>query len=648
MAGRINADDIATVKERASIEDVVRDHVTLRRAGSSLKGLCPFHDEKTPSFTVNPTTGYYKCYGCGEGGDVFSFLEKVEHLSFTEAVERLAVKVGLVLRYEEGGRRDDAPTAGRRARLIEAHRVAQEFYAAYLLSAGEARAGRDFMRERGFDGTVAKRFGVGFAPRGGEELVRHLRGKGFSDDELVTGGLAGRGTRGLYDRFRGRLVWPIRDITGDTVGFGARRIFPDDRIEAKYLNTSETPIYKKSTVLYGLDAAKKAISSQRVAVVVEGYTDVMACHLAGVETAVASCGTAFGIDHIKVLRRIMRDEADLEPARVIFTFDGDQAGQAAAMKAFKEDQRWMSQSFVAVAPGGKDPCELRQSDGDAAVRALVEDAVPMFEFAVRTTIARFDLDTAEGRVAAIRAAAPIVAEIRDQSLRPEYTRRVAGLVGVEVELVAAEARRAAAAPTGTGRERHKPERVFPEPSESMVEPSADELAAAFPQPNLRDPVVQAERQLLQCLLQFPDAVDPLDLPLLEVADFTAAAHQAVFAAVAGVGLPSPTMSAPAWHSALAEAAPLAIHPLLAELAVASLPVLLDPMTGRPATRYVDSLVTRVREVALSRQIADALGQLRRLDATPDADADPDRRRALAVRLQDLQRQLAALRDREEA
>lgn len=649
MAGKIRAEDILAVKERTSIEEVVREHVTLTRRGSALVGLCPFHDEKTGSFNVNPHNGFYHCYGCGAGGDVIKFVTEIEHLTFTEAVERLAAKCGVELRYEDGGgRREEAGGAGRRARLIEAHRVAQEFYAAYLLSAGEASAGRDFMRERGFDGTVAKRFGVGFAPRGGEELVRHLRGKGFSDDELVTGGLAGRGTRGLYDRFRGRLVWPIRDITGDTVGFGARRIFPDDRIEAKYLNTSETPIYKKSTVLYGLDAAKKAISSQRVAVVVEGYTDVMACHLAGVETAVASCGTAFGIDHIKVLRRIMRDEADLEPARVIFTFDGDQAGQAAAMKAFKEDQRWMSQSFVAVAPGGKDPCELRQSDGDAAVRALVEDAVPMFEFAVRTTIARFDLDTAEGRVAAIRAAAPIVAEIRDQSLRPEYTRRVAGLVGVEVELVAAEARRAAAAPTGTGRERHKPERVFPEPSESMVEPSADELAAAFPQPNLRDPVVQAERQLLQCLLQFPDAVDPLDLPLLEVADFTAAAHQAVFAAVAGVGLPSPTMSAPAWHSALAEAAPLAIHPLLAELAVASLPVLLDPMTGRPATRYVDSLVTRVREVALSRQIADALGQLRRLDATPDADADPDRRRALAVRLQDLQRQLAALRDREEA
>ena len=434
MAGRIRAEDILAVKERTSIEEVVREHVTLTRRGSALVGLCPFHDEKTGSFNVNPHNGFYHCYGCGVGGDVIKFVSDIEHLTFTEAVERLAGKVGVELRYEDGGgRREEAGGAGRRARLIEAHRVAQEFYAAYLLAAGDARAGRDFMRERGFDGAVAKRFGVGFAPRGGEELVRHLRSKGFTDDELVTGGLAGRGSRGLYDRFRGRLVWPIHDITGDTVGFGARRIFPDDRIEAKYLNTSETPIYKKSTVLYGLDAAKKAISSQRVAVVVEGYTDVMACHLAGVETAVASCGTAFGIDHIKVLRRIMRDEADLEPARVSFTFDGDAAGQAAAMKAFKEDQRWMSQSFVAVAPGGKDPCELRQSDGDPAVRELVEDAVPMFEFAVRTTVTRFDLDTAEGRVQAASAIAPILLGIRDAKLGMQYKGKAAGLIGFAPE-----------------------------------------------------------------------------------------------------------------------------------------------------------------------------------------------------------------------
>ena len=676
MAGRIRAEDILAVKERTSIEEVVREHVTLTRRGSALVGLCPFHDEKTGSFNVNPHNGFYHCYGCGVGGDVIKFVSDIEHLTFTEAVERLAGKVGVELRYEDGGgRREEAGGAGRRARLIEAHRVAQEFYAAYLLAAGDARAGRDFMRERGFDGAVAKRFGVGFAPRGGEELVRHLRSKGFTDDELVTGGLAGRGSRGLYDRFRGRLVWPIHDITGDTVGFGARRIFPDDRIEAKYLNTSETPIYKKSTVLYGLDAAKKAISSQRVAVVVEGYTDVMACHLAGVETAVASCGTAFGIDHIKVLRRIMRDEADLEPARVIFTFDGDAAGQAAAMKAFKEDQRWMSQSFVAVAPGGKDPCELRQSDGDPAVRELVEDAVPMFEFAVRTTVTRFDLDTAEGRVQAASAIAPILLGIRDAKLGMQYKGKAAGLIGFAPEeldpyLKEAKGRAGSAAAGRAAGERNSGDRgsgasgsgasgsggggsADPrheggdrhEVGEESLEPSDAELAASLPLPNLRDPVVQAERQLLQCLLQFPDVVDPLSLPLLEVGDFSAPAHQVVFSTVAGVGLPAPTMSAPAWHSALAEAAPLAIHPMLAELAVAPLPVLLDPTTGRPAVRYVDSLVTRVREVALSRQIADTLGQLRRQDASPDSD--PDRRRATAIRLQDLQRALAALRDRDD-
>ena len=283
--------------------------------------------------------------------------------------------------------------------------MAQEFYANALLSLPGARPARDFMRARGFDGASAKHFGVGFAPRGGEDLVRALRAKGFTDDEIVTGGLGGRGSRGLYDRFRGRLVWPIRDITGDTVGFGARRIFDDDRIEAKYLNTSETPIYKKSTVLYGLDLAKKRIAGERRAVVVEGYTDVMACHLAGVETAVATCGTAFGADHIKLLRRIMRDEADLAPARVIFTFDGDKAGQKAAMRAFADDQKWSSQSFVAVEATGMDPCELRQAKGDPAVQALVEDAVPMFEFAVRTTIKRYDLATAEGRVQAARAVA---------------------------------------------------------------------------------------------------------------------------------------------------------------------------------------------------------------------------------------------------
>ena len=648
MAGRIKADDIALVKERSSIEDVVREHVTLRPAGpGSMKGLCPFHDEKTPSFNIRPTVGAWHCFGCGEGGDVISFVQKVEHLTFAEAVERLAQKLGMELQYEEGGRPGGGETLGRRSRLIEAHRVAQEFYAHALLNLPEARAGRDFLRARGFDGKAAERFGVGFAPRGGEELSRHLRSKGFTDEELTLAGLSGRGSRGLYDRFRGRLVWPIRDITGDTVGFGARRLFDDDRIAAKYLNTSETPIYKKSSVLYGLDAAKKAIASERKAVVVEGYTDVMACHLAGIEGAVATCGTAFGVDHIKLLRRIMRDEADLAPARVIFTFDGDAAGQKAAMRAFGEDQRWASQSFVAVAEQGMDPCDLRLAKGDAAVRHLIEDAVPMFEFAVRTTINRFDLSTAEGRVQGMRAAAPIVNSIRDSSMRPEYTRTVAGWIGVEVEQVQAEVARAgrmaAREAKGEGGSAPGQGHAHRTDTEAVPEPSLEEARASLPAPDLRDPIVFAERQLLQSLLQFPSCFEAADVDAIAPESFAAPAHRAVFDGIRGAGGIQPGLSERAWADKVAEAAPLAVRSLVSELAVAPLPTRFDKATGLPERRYTTALLVRVQEVSLTRKIADAMSAMRRMAADPHSD--PAQARALSSSLQNLQRELASLRDR---
>lgn len=646
MPGRIKADDVALVKERSSIEDVVREHVTLRPAGpGSMKGLCPFHDEKSPSFNVRPTVGAWHCFGCGEGGDVISFVQKVEHLTFTEAIERLAQKLGMELHYEEGGKPGGGESLGRRSRLVEAHRVAQEFYHHALLNAPEARAGRDFLRERGFDSEAAKRFGVGFAPRGGEDLSRHLRSKGFTDEELVLGGLSGRGSRGLYDRFRGRLVWPIRDITGDTVGFGARRLYDDDRIAAKYLNTSETPIYKKSTVLYGLDLAKKSIAGERKAVIVEGYTDVMACQLAGIEGAVATCGTAFGVDHIKMLRRIMRDEVDLAPARVVFTFDGDAAGQKAAMRSFAEDQRWASQSFVAVADGGMDPCELRIAKGDDAVRHLIDDAVPLFEFAVRTTIDRFDMVTAEGRVQAMRAAAPIVNSIRDSSMRPEYIRTVAGWIGVEVEQVQAEVSRAQrtaardakeAKDAPAGRER-RPD------ADTVPEPSIEEARAALPTPDLRDPIVFAERQLLQTLLQYPDSFTTDDVDKVSADAFTAPAHRAVFDGVRGAGGPQRGLSVQAWGDRVTQAAPLAVHGLIAELAVAPLPTRMDRATGLPERRYIDALLTRVQEVSLTRRIADAMSAMRRM--ATDSHSDPAAARTLSTQLQELQRELATLRDR---
>ena len=636
MAGRIRAEDVQAVKERSSITDIVRDHVSLRPAGiGSMKGLCPFHDEKTPSFTVRETVGAYHCFGCGEGGDVISFVQKLDHLTFAEAVERLASKLGMELRYDEGGGPRDGVGLGKRSRLLEAHRAAAEFYHQRLLETPEARIGRDFLRERGFASPEAKLFGIGYAPRAGEELARHLRGKGFTDEELTIGGLCGKGSRGLYDRFRGRLVWPIRDITGDTIGFGARRLYDNDRIGAKYLNTTETPIYKKSSVLYGLDLAKKSIKDERQVVVVEGYTDVMAAHLSGVEGAVATCGTAFGADHIKVLRRIVRDEADQAPAKVVFTFDGDKAGRDAAMKAYAQDDKWASQSFVAVAKDGMDPCDLRLREGDHAVRELVADAVPMFEFAVRTTLDRFDLDTAEGRVRGMAAVAPIINNIRDSSLRPEYVRTVAGWVGVEVEQMrdqVARAGRIQARQEAKGESHTNPE---------TPEPTAED-ETGVPAPNLRDPIVLAERQLLQSVLQHPSLFTPADLDAVEPEGFSAPAHRAVFDAVREVGAQQDNQSLAAWHARIDEVAPLSVAPLIAELSVAPLPVVHDQSTGLPPEAYTRSLLVRVREVAVGRRISDAMSQMRRMAADPAADQA--RLRELSLSLQQLERQRASLRE----
>ena len=294
------------VRERAHIEEIVGQHVTLRSAGvGSMKGLCPFHDERSPSFHVRPQVGRYHCFGCGEGGDVIDFVQKVDGLGFSEAVEYLAGKVGLQLRYEEGGAPRPGEEPGKRRRLIEAHKVAEEFYREQL-STPAAAAGRQFLAERGFDRTAAADFGVGFAPQGWDSLMRHLRGRGFTEAELTLSGLVSQGQRGVYDRFRGRLVWPIREVTGETVGFGARRLFEEDQ-GPKYLNTPETPLYKKSQVLYGIDLAKRDLQRDKRVVVVEGYTDVMAMHLSGVGTAVATCGTAFGSDHARIVRRLIGD-----------------------------------------------------------------------------------------------------------------------------------------------------------------------------------------------------------------------------------------------------------------------------------------------------------------------------------------------------
>ena len=493
MAGRIREEDIALVREHARIDEVIEQHVTLRNAGGgSRKGLCPFHDEKSPSFNVTPSRGMYYCFGCGAGGDVFTFLKEVEGITFTEAVERLAVKVGVELRYVDGPstpRRDP----NQRARLVEANRRAAAYFVEQLTAANDARTGRQFLTDRGFDRAAAERFGVGFAPRGGEMLLSHLRSAGFSDDELVKAGLVAQNARGAYDRFRGRLIWPIRDAAGDVVGFGARRLFDDDRIEAKYLNTPETQIYKKSQVLYGVDLARRPISRASQAVVVEGYTDVMACHEAGVTTAIATCGTAFGSEHARVLRRLMLDHDEFR-GEVIFTFDGDEAGQKAAMRAFEGDEQFVAQTYVAVERDGLDPCDLRLQQGDAAVRELIAKRTPLYRFVLANVARKYDLDRADQRVDATAEAAQLVSAIRDRSKVESFAREIASTLGVDVDDVRAHVRR-------SGQQAA--------PARSPGGDSGATDAAAIP--SLGEERFADEREMLQAIVQYPHlAADELD------------------------------------------------------------------------------------------------------------------------------------------
>ena len=610
MAGRIRREDIAAVRDRCRIEEIVGEQVTLRAAGvGSQKGLCPFHDERTPSFHVRPQVGLWHCFGCDEGGDVISFVQKHEHLSFAEAVEHLAARAGVTLRYEDGPPRP-GEQPGRRQRLLEANRVAAAYFTEQL-HGPDALPGRRFLAERGFDRAAAERFGVGYAPAGWDHLLRHLRGRSFTEAELTASGLVSQGSRGVYDRFRGRLVWPIRDVAGDVVGFGARRLLESDQ-GPKYLNTPETPVYRKSQVLYGIDLAKREIASRRQVVVVEGYTDVMAAHLAGVPTAVATCGTAFGPDHIRIVRRLLGDSADAaagvqlsgggsQGGEVIFTFDGDEAGQKAALRAFAEDQRFASQTFVAVEPSGMDPCELRQRRGDDAVRALVAGREPLFAFAIRASLARIDLDTAEGRVAGLRVAAPVVARIRDRALRGEYGRLLAGWLGMEERAV----RDALAAERSRGRDA----------PESSLEPASRERGAPTrPSGGERgDPVTRLERQVLEVALQLPVAAAASGFDDLPADAFAVPAHRAVHDAIRAAGGAASGRSAQ-WAETVLEAAAGAVAPLVTELAVAPLPEDRESALGA----YAAGVVAALAEAALTRQIADSRSALQR--TAPDDPA----------------------------
>ncbi|MDP9886626.1 DNA primase [Pseudarthrobacter enclensis] len=644
MAGLIKREDIDEVRQRTDIKEVVDGYVTLRGAGlGTFKGLCPFHDERSPSFTVRPQVGRYHCFGCGEDGDVIAFVQKQDHSSFQEAVEKLAARIGYELRYEDGGTGPNREEVGRRQRLLDAHKIAGEFFRAQLLTPGAAEA-RNFLFGRGFDRAAAEHFGCGYAPQGWDALLKHLRGRGFTDAELKLTGMFSEGNRGIYDRFRGRLIWPIRDIAGDTIGFGARRLYEDDQ-GPKYLNTPETTLYKKSQVLYGIDLAKRSIAKDRQLVVVEGYTDVMACHLAGITTAVATCGTAFGTEHIKIARRLLSDDGT--GGEVVFTFDGDAAGQKAALRAFEEDQRFTAQTYVAVEPTGADPCDLRLSRGDEAVHALIQSRRPLFEFAIRSTLKQFNLDTVEGRVQGLKASVPVVAAIRDASTRTGYCQALTGWLGMPdpnevLRLVNAEVKNAAK----RGEPGRSPAPGQQQPGGSSrpapAQPGGPGVAAgpssgavpSFNRPDPRDPVASMERQALEVALQQPALLGGGVWDRFAAARFATPAFQAVHDAMraSGAGLTGDPVR---WVEQVMHEVPEPLRPLVSELAVVPLPA----HTEEAVLKYCRDILSRLFELQITRVKADKMGQLQRLDAA----ADPETYQRLNRELLMLEMERRALR-----
>ena len=573
MSGRIRDTDVSYVRDHSPIDEVVGDYVQLKSAGGGQKkGLCPFHDEKSPSFHVTPARGYFHCFGCQEGGDVIAFIMKIDHLSFTETIERLASRIGYQLTYEQSSGGPKAPTV-QRSRLLEANSQASLFYQEQLQLPTASHA-RELLIKRGFDKTASQSFEIGYAPDQWDALSKFLLGKGFSAEELLLAGLTKEGTKGAIDRFRNRLIWPIRDISGDLVGFGARKLASDEEDTGpKYLNTPETSIYKKSQVLYGLDRAKKEIAKKRQVVIVEGYTDVMAAHLA---TAVATCGTAFGDEHIRILRRLLMDD-DAFRGEVIFTFDGDAAGQKAALRAFGDDQKFVTQTFVAVEPSGLDPSDLRQEMGDAALRDLIARRVPLFEFAIKSSIKQFDLGNADGRVQALNAAAPLIGRIRDASLRPEYARSLAGWLGMEVEVVMAAVKK-----------------------NTSTKPASNDAAVAGEQwrPDPSEPRLILEREVLKVRLQMPALVR--NWPELEKNAFS---HPAYIKLREFIDTQEDLMAVNLEATDSDE-----LKSFITELMVE--PIRTD---GEISDRYVSSITARLNEVALARSIAEVKSSLQRLN-----------------------------------
>ena len=663
MPGMILKEDIEKVRATADLYDIVSATVSLKPSGTgAYVGLCPFHDEKTPSFSVRPALGVWHCFGCGLGGDVFGYVEHQENVDFRDAVELLADKYHIELRYDQSSAKKEH-TGSKRARLLEANEAAQEFFVSQLMTK-DALAARKLLDGRNFSQADCQRFGCGYAPQGWDNLVRYLAGKGFTQQEMLDAGLARQGQHGVYDYFRGRVTWPIRDSTGRALGFGARKLYEDDSIGAKYINTPDTALYRKNQVLYGIDMAKAAIVKKRQVVIVEGYTDVMAMHLAGVDTAIATCGTAFGAEHAKIVRRLIADDSlgavqligplkvdgQQLSSRIVFTFDGDAAGQKAAIHAFGLDAAFSTQAFVAVADDNLDPCDLRIKRGNEAVRALIANAEPLYDFVIKTAIGRFDTTYATGQMGAVKAVAPLIAQIRDRSLLDLYSRKAVRQIGVDLDIMQREVRDARRKLNVRDEDAYAPKRRFAANAAAAAEPRMDQGANPYANPSARkalehrdaaeqsyyridDAVFICEQQFMATLIQVPLAVDPTLFASLTLSSFMTPVFRTLFQAIAAAGgLPSTDTPQGLWMHNLTKAGGPMLESVINELAVMQLPLPpSDADTERASQqsqeinvqlrkptdderRYASELIIRLLDTGIMRRIG---ADKRRMAQLPD-------------------------------
>lgn len=596
------------LRQRLDLVDVVGGYVSLKRASAnSYKGLCPFHADKNPSMTVTPHMGLWQCWSCGAKGDVFGFVMQIENIDFPTAIEQLAAKIGFTLEYEEG--RGATQESSNRGRILAVNQAAAEFFKEQLASE-EASVARQNLLDRGFERSAAELFGVGYSPNSYSALTQHLKAKGFSDQELLESTLVRSGDRGVYDFYRGRLMWPIRDAAGAVIGFGARKLLDSDK-GPKYYNSSDSPVYHKNKVLYGIDLAKSAIGKKKQVVVVEGYTDVMACHLAGVDTAVATCGTSFTDDHVTVINRLLGNEGTGE---VIFCFDPDEAGQKAAMRAWEQSARFTAQTFVAVGPNGLDPCDLRTQSGNDAVQRMIEQRKPIYEFMVRQHLAKFDLSNVAGRIAAAKAAAGIIAVIKDLTSRAVYERELAVMVSLdpqEIRQIVEDAVKAKAKAGVSSMRRDSDAPVSSSAADSDATSQAAEDTPSYPPINLQDPMIKVERQVLEVLVQVPDSYSESALKRILDFGFVHPAHNALVQPLRELGFEQNHDHA--WLLRFKSLLPESLQRVADELAASALPA----STEDELARYSQGVITGALDRTLTFEKNDLLAEMRTID--PESD-----------------------------